>query len=66
MGNPRHSMILGLGLDALGYMLRPAFFEQPEEFPHADYLTTVSVGPEAAPRLMAALTEIIPDPVETQ
>jgi hypothetical protein len=65
MGNPRHSMILGLGLDALGYMLRPVFFEQPEEFPHADYLTTVSVGPEAAPRLMAALAEIIPDAVET-
>jgi len=66
MGNPRHSMILGLGLDALGYMLRPAFFERPEDFPHADYLTTVSVGPQAAPRLMAALAEIIPEPDETQ
>lgn len=61
MGNPDHSVILGLGLDALGYILKPEYFETPEEFPHAEYLTTVSVGPHSAPELMAALAKIIPD-----
>jgi len=60
MGNPRHSMVLGLGLDALGYILKPEFFTDPESYPHADYLTTVSVGPAAAPRLMQALQTIVP------
>lgn len=50
-----HSMVLGLTLDALGYILKPEYFEAGATFPSADYLTATSVGPEAAPRLLAVL-----------
>ncbi|MEQ8911639.1 MAG: hypothetical protein RIE03_05055 [Pseudomonadales bacterium] len=50
-----HSMVLGLTLDALGYILKPEYFDAGAAFPSADYLTATSVGPEAAPRLMATL-----------
>jgi len=60
MGNPRHSMILGLGLDALGYILKPVYFADDAQFPHAGYLTSVSVGPEAAPLVMRALATLVP------
>jgi len=51
--------ILGLGLDELGYVLKPAYFES-GAMPHAEYLTSMSPGPEAAPAIMAALKSIIP------
>jgi hypothetical protein len=50
-----HSMVLGLTLDALGYILKPEYFAADAPFPSADYLTATSVGPEAAPRLLAAI-----------
>jgi len=50
-----HSFVLGLTLDALGYILKPEYFAPDATFPSADYLTATSVGPEAAPRLLEAL-----------
>jgi hypothetical protein len=51
--------VLGLGLDALGYIL-PAEFYGESSIPHAEYLASMSTGPEAAPALMGALGEIVP------
>lgn len=50
-----HGFVLGLTLDALGYILKPEYFAPDAPFPSADYLTATSVGPQAAPRLLEAL-----------
>ena len=52
--------VLGLGLDQLGYILKPEYFDDPEAIPHAKYLTSMSPGPDAGPSMMAALESIIP------
>ena len=51
--------VIGLGLDELGYILKPEYFEA-GRFPHAEYLTSMSPGPKAAPIMLEALREIIP------
>jgi len=51
--------ILGLGNDAMGYILKPSFFED-KDIPHADYLTSMSVGKPTGPLLMEGLAKIIP------
>ncbi|MEZ5559630.1 MAG: hypothetical protein R3E86_13935 [Pseudomonadales bacterium] len=56
----RHSFVLGLGLDALGYILKPDYFAADASYPSREYLTATSVGPEAAPRLMRTLEALIP------
>lgn len=56
----RHSFVLGLTQDAMGYILKPDYFADEVSYPHADYLTSVSVGEQAGPRIMAALEEIVP------
>jgi hypothetical protein len=53
-------VVLGLGLDQLGYILRPDYFVDPESIPHAPYLTRTSAGPSAGPAMMDALKAIIP------
>lgn len=60
MSEAQQTFILGLGLDALGYILKPEYFAEDASYPHSDYLTSVSVGPQAAPKLMLALESIIP------
>ncbi len=51
--------IVGLGNDALGYILKPSFFEV-DSIPHAAYLTSMSVGRPTGPMLMEQLSSIIP------
>jgi hypothetical protein len=51
--------ILGLGNDALGYIIKPTFFED-DNIPHADYLTRMSVGKPTGPLLLKELQTIIP------
>jgi len=53
------TFVLGLGLDALGYILKPEYFSEPERFPNGEYLTSVSIGPATAPLLMTALEKLI-------
>jgi len=53
------SFVLGLTLDALGYILKPDYFTEPG-YPYADYLTGMSVGPQTGPAMMEALRTIIP------
>lgn len=52
------TLILGLGLDALGYILKPDYYANPARYPHADYLMMTSVGPQAAPLMMAGLRTV--------
>lgn len=53
------TFVVGLGLDALGYVLLPDYFTTPDQYPHAEYLTSMSVGPQAGPLMMGGLAEII-------
>lgn len=53
MGTPR-AFVLGLGMDALGYMVKPVYFDDPTK-PHAEYLTRMSLGKDTAPSLLAAI-----------
>ena len=52
-------MIMGLTYDALGYILKPIYFEEPAP-PHAGYLTGMSVGPAAGPLVVRTMEELIP------
>jgi hypothetical protein len=51
--------ILGLSQDALGYILKPVYFEDPAA-PHAAYLTSMSTGPQTGPRILECLRALIP------
>lgn len=48
-------MIMGLSMDALGYILKPDFFDPKQNIPHSKYLCSMSVGPEAMTTVMEAL-----------
>jgi len=50
--------ILGLSMDAMGYILSPEFFDTAKKIPHAPYLCSMSVGPEAMPVIMQVLREL--------
>jgi len=52
--------VLGLGLDHLGYICPPRYFEKTGEIKFAAYLTEMSPGPQAGPAMMEALGSIIP------
>lgn len=58
------TFVLGLTQDALGYILKPAYFEAGAPFANADYLTSVSLGPDTGPALMAALQALITNHTE--
>lgn len=52
------TMVIGLGLDALGYILKPDYFAHPDKYPQAEYLMMTSLGPQAAPQMMAGLRDV--------
>jgi hypothetical protein len=52
-------LVLGLGMDAMGYLLKPEFFDKSRKIPHADYLTMVSVGAKGGPEMMDVVRELI-------
>lgn len=52
------TVIVGLGLDALGYIVKPEYFTHPKDFRHAGYLTSMSVGPQAGPKMMEGLKTV--------
>ena len=58
--NTEPKFVLGLGLDAMGYILEPKFFEDPT-VPHAEYLTRMSPGPDAGPKVMTVAEGLIPN-----
>ena len=53
-------IVLGLGLDQLGYILKTDFFDDTANIPHADYLVKMSLRTDTKPLMMAALESIIP------
>jgi hypothetical protein len=52
-------IVIGLGMDALGYILKPEYFEN-DKIPHAPYLTSMSVGRKTGSHMMEAIREVIP------
>ncbi len=50
--------VIGLGMDALGYILKPTFFNPEDSLPHAEYLTGMSIDKEAGPLLMRHITKL--------
>lgn len=56
--NTEQTMIIGLGLDALGYIVKPDYFDHPELYQHAEYLTSMSLGPRTAPLMMQGLKTV--------
>ena len=52
-------LVLGLAQDALGYLVRPEFFDEQQQIPHADYLTKVSVGKDGGPVMMREIQRLV-------
>jgi hypothetical protein len=50
--------ILGLSMDALGYIVKPYFFDPARKIPHAEYLCSMSVGPESSIIVMKTLADL--------
>lgn len=59
MKNSGPKMILGLSQDALGYILKPTFFEPGNTIPHSAYLTSMSVGPQTMGIIKETLQTLI-------
>ncbi|WP_434020752.1 hypothetical protein [Lutimonas sp.] len=54
--------VIGLGLDAMGYILKPEYFEPETDLPHAAYLTRMSPGKEAGPIVLSKIEKLIKTP----
>lgn len=52
------NFVLGLGNDALGYILKPTYFDD-KTLPHAEYLTGMSVGKQTGPDILKHIKELI-------
>jgi len=50
--------VMGLGMDALGYILKPSFFDSTKKIPHSEYLTGMSVGPQTMDIIHKTLQEL--------
>lgn len=50
--------VIGLGMDALGYILKPSFFNPADSLPHAAYLTGMSIDKAAGPLVMKQITKM--------
>jgi hypothetical protein len=55
----RHSFVLGLTGDALGYILKPEYFAPGAPYPSAGYLTATSISPSTAPLMMSAVERLV-------
>jgi hypothetical protein len=59
MKNKGPKFILGLGMDALGYILKPVYFVPKNSIPHSPYLTSMSVGPDTYPEVEKTIRLIL-------
>ena len=50
--------VLGLGMDGLGYIVTPDFFDSANEVPHSEYLTGMSIDKHAGPMIMQIVEEL--------
>jgi hypothetical protein len=51
-------MVMGLSMDALGYILKPDYFKEGNEIPHSPYLTGMSIGPQTMPIIESVLRKL--------
>jgi hypothetical protein len=51
--------VLGLGMDALGYIVKPYFFDPQRKIPHAEYLCSMSTGKGASTVVMNVISDLI-------
>jgi hypothetical protein len=49
---------MGLGNDAIGYILKPEYFEKDRKVPHAQYLCSMSAGVGTAAAVMRVIEEL--------
>lgn len=56
MSGPK--FVMGLGMDALGYILKPSFFDATQKIPHSEYLTGMSIGPETMDIIYKTIEEL--------
>lgn len=52
MNSEGPKFVIGLGMDALGYILKPSFFGTDTSIHHTPYLTGMSIGKDAGPIMM--------------
>lgn len=59
MHNTGPKFVLGLSMDALGYILKPEFFDPAKKIPHSEYLCGMSVGVETMDYVMKTLEQLV-------
>jgi hypothetical protein len=59
MNNKGPKFVLGLSQDALGYIIKPSFFESSNHIPHSKYLTGMSIGPETMDIIYSTLNALV-------
>jgi hypothetical protein len=59
MKNKGARFVLGLSMDAMGYIVKPYFFDKEKKIPHAEYLCSMSAGRETGPVVMAVLSQLL-------
>ena len=59
MHNKGPKFILGLSQDALGYIVKPSFFDMSNKIPHSEYLTGMSIGPATMGIIFSTLQMLI-------
>jgi hypothetical protein len=58
MKNKGARFVMGLSQDALGYIIKPSFFDPKNNIPHSQYLTGMSIGPETMQIILQTLREL--------
>ena len=59
MNNKGPKFVLGLSQDALGYIIKPSFFDLSKNIPHSEYLTGMSIGPATMGIILSNLKTLI-------
>jgi len=59
MNNKGPKFVLGLSQDALGYIIKPSFFDSSNKIPHSEYLTGMSIGPATMGIILSNLKVLI-------
>lgn len=58
MKNKGAKFVMGLSQDALGYILKPSFFNPDNKIPHSEYLTGMSIGPQTMDIILQTLKSL--------
>ena len=59
MNDKGPKFVLGLSQDALGYIIKPSFFDSSNKIPHSEYLTGMSIGPATMGIILSNLKVLI-------